>query len=216
MLLDAFAYILANPTLFRAALVQHLWLSGLALAGGALIAIPLGLSLGRTPRAAAIAISAAGVLRTFPNLAVLALLLPFVGTGTAPSLIALVIYGIPPILVNTYLGIRQVDADIVDAAEGMGFTRLQTIFRVQIPLAAPVIFAGIRTAAVQVVAGATLAAFIGGGGLGDFITAGIAIMDMSRLMVGAIPVAALSISTELLFSGLERVFFNAHTKERTA
>jgi osmoprotectant transport system permease protein len=146
-------------------------------------------------------------MRTIPSIAVLAIMLPFLGIGFKPSLVALTILAVPPILINTYVGVRQVDPDIVDSARGMGMTGLQSVFRVELPLAAPVMFAGIRTSAVQVIAGATLAAFIGGGGLGDFITAGIAIMDLPRLLVGAVPIALLAIMTEFAFGGLERVMF---------
>ena len=169
-----------------------------------MVAVPLGIWLSRYPRAAEAAINVAGILRTIPSLAILALMLPLLGTGFLPSVVALIVYAISPILINTYVGIKQVDPDAIDAALGMGMTRREIIARIEVPLAVPIIFAGIRTAAVQVVAGATLAAFIGGGGLGDFITAGIAIMACPRLLVGAIPVALLAIATELIFGGIER------------
>jgi osmoprotectant transport system permease protein len=204
MLYDAWAYILKNPTVFQNALVTHLWLSVTALIVGTLIALPLGVALARRPHTALVVINFASMLRTVPSLAVLAIMLPILGTGFLPCVIALTIYAVPPVLINAYTGIRQVEPDIIDAANGMGMTRFQIVRRIELPMAVPVIFAGIRTAAVQVVAGATLAAFIGGGGLGDFITAGIAIMDSSRLLVGAIPVALLAIATELLFGGMQR------------
>jgi osmoprotectant transport system permease protein len=205
MLEEAWTYVANNPAVFRAALATHLWLSGVALLVGVLTAVPLGIWLSRYPRLAEAAINAAGILRTIPSLAILAIMLPILGTGFLPSVVALIVYAISPILINTYIGIKQVDPDAVDAALGMGMTRLQIVGRIEVPLAIPIIFAGIRTAAVQVVAGATLAAFIGGGGLGDFITAGIAIMDSARLLVGAIPVALLAIATELIFGAIERL-----------
>lgn len=216
MLEGAWTWITQNPGVFRAALETHLWLSGVALLVGMLIAIPLGIWLSRFPRAAEAAINAAGILRTIPSLAILALMLPLLGTGFLPSVVALIVYAISPILINTYVGIKQVDPDAVDAATGMGMTRLQIVAKVEVPLAVPIIFAGIRTAAVQVVAGATLAAFIGGGGLGDFITAGIAIMDGSRLLVGAIPVALLAIATELVFGGIERLLTSKGVRVQAA
>lgn len=215
MLFGAWTYILTNWATFRTALLIHIELSGSALMIGALIAIPLGIFLSHRRYLAAYAINLAGALRTLPSLAILALMLPLLGTGFLPSLIALIVYAIPPILINSYIGIIQVDDDVIDAARGMGFTRLQIIRRIELPLAMPVIFAGLRTAAVQVVAGATLAAFIGGGGLGDFITAGIAIMDFSRLLVGAVPVALLAAGTELLFSGLERLLTSRGLRNST-
>ena len=124
------------------------------------------------PRAAFAAINVANVGRTLPSLAVLALVMPLLGTGFAPSLFALTLLALPPILINTLAGMRGIDPEIVDAARGMGMTRAEILAKIEWPLALPVIFAGLRTAAIQVISGAVLAAFIGGGGLGDFITAG--------------------------------------------
>lgn len=207
MIFDALNWIGDHPALFLKALDVHLRLSGAALALAVMLAAPLGMVLTRFPRAAFAAINGAGALRSVPSLAVLAIALPFLGIGFQPSLVALVILAVPPILINTYVGLRQVDADAVDAARGMGMTEAQILLRVELPLAAPFVFAGLRTAAVQVIAGATLATFIGGGGLGDFITTGIAIMDFSRLLVGAAPIALLAILTELGLGWLERALF---------
>jgi osmoprotectant transport system permease protein len=149
-------------------------------------------------------VNAANIGRTLPSLAVLALVMPVLGTGFAPSLFALTLLALPPILINTYAGLRDVDADVVDAARGMGMTQEQILRRVELPIALPIIFAGLRTAAVQVISGAVLAAFIGGGGLGDYITAGIAMMSMHLLLVGAIPVTLLSIGADALFGVLQR------------
>ncbi|HJS32267.1 MAG TPA: ABC transporter permease [Alphaproteobacteria bacterium] len=207
MLLDAVHWIVDHPRIFLDALETHLLLSGAALALAIALAAPLGVALTRYPRAAFATINGAGAMRTIPSIAILAIMLPFLGIGFKPSLVALTILAIPPILINTYVGVRQVEPDIVDAARGMGMTAMQSVLRVELPLAAPVMFAGVRTSAVQVIAGATLAAFIGGGGLGDFITAGIAIMDLPRLLVGAVPIALLAILTEFAFGGLERAMF---------
>ena len=156
------------------------------------------------PRAALTAITLANIGRTLPSLAVLALVMPILGTGFAPSLFALTLLALPPILINTCTAIRQVDPDIVDAARGMGMSRAEIVRGVELPIAMPVIFAGIRTSAVQVVSGAVLAAYIGGGGLGDFITAGIAMMALPQLLVGAIPATLLSIGTDQLFGHLQK------------
>lgn len=204
-LVRAWAYVQANPTLFGEALVRHLALSGAALGLGIALAVPLGVVLSRLPEGPALgALRAINALRTVPNLAVLALALPFLGVGFAPSLAALTILAVPPVLTNTYVGIRGVDRDAIEAARGMGMTPAGMLRRVELPLVVPILFAGIRTAAVQVVAGATLAAFIGGGGLGDFITAGIAMSEGRLLLVGAVPVALLAIATETAFGRLER------------
>lgn len=204
MIHAAWAYLLSHPKLFRDALLTHVMLSASALAIAGALAVPLGIALSRSPRLAPLAINAANFGRTVPSLAVVAIMLPILGTGFPPSLVALTLLAIPPILVNTYVGITQVDPDAVESAVGMGMTRLQVTARIELPMAVPVIFAGVRTAAVQVVAGATLAAFIGGGGLGDFIASGIALMQMPLLLIGAVPVALLAIGTEILFGRLER------------
>ena len=204
LLAAAFDYVVQNPRLFREALVTHVLLSGAALTVAVLLAVPTGLAVTRRPRAAFVAMNLVNVARTIPSLAVLAVMLPFLGIGFLPSFLALTILGLPPIVTNTYVGIRQVDPDAVESAVGMGMTPGQVLGRVELPIAIPVILAGVRTAAVQIVAGATLAAFIGGGGLGDFITTGIGMMQVELLLVGAVPVTLLAILTELLFGRIER------------
>ena len=140
--------------------------------------------------------------------------MPILGTGFTPSLFALMLLALPPILINTYTAIRQVDPDIVDAARGMGMTALEIVRKVKLPIALPVISAGVRTAAVQVVSGAVLAAYIGGGGLGDFITAGIAMMALPQLLVGAIPATLLSLGTDALFASIQRALTPAGLRAR--
>jgi osmoprotectant transport system permease protein len=175
-----------------------------------LIGIPLAIIVTRNRILASIAINSVGAFRTIPSIAILAAALPILGIGLVPSVIALVVLALPPILLNTYVGLREVDHDIVDAAAGMGMTAAQILWKIQVPLAAPAMFAGARTAAIQVISGATLASFIGGGGLGDFITAGIAIMDVQRLLVGAIPIALLALGVEAGLGFVERRFFGLH------
>ena len=151
------------------------------------MALPLGIALTRAPGAAGFVTGIANVLRTIPSLALLVLMLPLLGTGYLPAMVALTVYGVPAILLNTYAGVRSVDADIVDAARGQGLSDRQIIRRIEIPLALPVMFAGIRTAAVQIVAAATLAAFVGGGGLGELITAGMGTLDFPSFSSGRSP-----------------------------
>ncbi|WP_420104001.1 ABC transporter permease [Bosea sp. (in: a-proteobacteria)] len=211
LLAGTFAWVATNWSLMRTALLQHaemsLWSLGLALA----IGIPLAIAVLGRERLAAVVINLVNTLRTIPSLAILAAALPILGIGLVPSVVALVVLALPPILLNTYVGLREVDPDLVDAAAGMGMTRGQILRKVQLPLAAPAIFAGMRTAAIQVISGATLAAFIGGGGLGDFITAGIAVMDQQRLLAGAIPIAVLALGVEILLGFAERrLFRNVH------
>jgi osmoprotectant transport system permease protein len=144
--------------------------------------------------------------RVIPSLAILFLALPYLGLGYLPSLVALTVLAFPPVLINTYAGLRGVDAAVVEAAFGMGMAPYQVLRQVEIPLAVPTILAGVRTAAVEVISSATLASFIGGGGLGDFITRGFALYDVRIMLVGAIPVALLALASEALLSSLQRLY----------
>ncbi|HVE50238.1 MAG TPA: ABC transporter permease [Casimicrobiaceae bacterium] len=216
LLIEAWQFIVANPGRFFNALWTHIALSGSALAIAIVIAIPMGVKAAHSRHAAVIAVNAANVGRTLPSLAVLALVMPLLGTGFRPSLFALTLLALPPILINTLTAIRQVDFEVIDAARGMGLTRGEIVRKVELPLALPVIFAGIRIAAVQVVSGAVLAAYIGGGGLGEFITTGIAMMAMPQLLVGAIPATLLSIGTDQLFGWLQRAFTPRGLRARRA
>ncbi|MBA4115266.1 MAG: ABC transporter permease, partial [Rubrobacter sp.] len=160
----------------------------------------------RSPFWAAVAINTGNIGRAVPSLAILALVFPLLGFGFAPSLVALVLLAIPPILINASTGLRQVSPQVIDAARGMGLSGGQILGRIQIPIAAPVIFAGIRTSAVQVVASATLATFIGGGGLGELIVLGFQRNDLAIQIGGSLTVAMLAITTEISFGVLERTF----------
>ena len=204
MLGEAWAYLAAHPAQFGHALWIHVALSACALAIAAALAIPAGFAVARRSALALGTINVANIGRTLPSLAVLALAMPLLGTGFMPSLFALTLLALPPILTNTITAVRGVDADVVDAARGMGMRASEVFRKIELPLSLPVMFAGLRTSAVQVVSGAVLAAFIGGGGLGDFITAGIAMMAMPQLLVGAIPVTLLSLGTDALFGSLQR------------
>jgi osmoprotectant transport system permease protein len=190
---------------FGEALAAHLELSVLALLTGILVAIPLAVTVSRTRLGALVAINITNLGRAVPDLAVLGFGFVLFGLGFVPAYVALALISIPPIMINAVTGLNQVDAKVVDSARGMGFSGFQILTRVRLPLAAPVIFAGIRTAAVQVIAGATLATFIGGGGLGDLIVAGFQSNSVVTQLAGAIPVALLAIVAELLFGGLERL-----------
>jgi osmoprotectant transport system permease protein len=205
LLIEAWQFIVAHPGRFAGALTTHVALSAAALGLAIALAVPVSVLLADKRRATLVAITAANIGRTLPSLAVLALVMPVLGTGFMPSLFALTLLALPPILINACTALRQVDPDVVDAARGMGMTRVQIMREVELPIAIPVIFAGIRTAAVQVVSGAVLAAYIGGGGLGDFITAGIAMMALPQLLVGAIPATLLSIGADRLFGHLQKV-----------
>jgi osmoprotectant transport system permease protein len=200
---DVLAWLADNQQTFETAVSRHIALSVTALAAAMVLALPLALVLVRWHRAAGAVIASVNVLRTIPSLALLAAILPLLGTGFLPAVIALTLYGLPAILINSHTALREVDPDVVEAGLGQGMTDRQVTRRIRVPLALPVIFAGIRTAAVQIVSAATLAAFIGGGGLGELITAGMGTLDIAQLMLGGLAVAALAMATELFFAGLE-------------
>jgi osmoprotectant transport system permease protein len=211
MLSTAFFWVVDHQAEFFRALGQHLLMSGVSLAIALVIALPLAVLIVTYGRLAFAVINTVNGLRTVPSLAILAIMLPLLGIGLLPSIVALTVLALPPILLNAFVGLRDVDPDAVEAAIGMGMTRSQVLRKIRIPLAAPAMFAGARTAAVQVLAGATLAPFIGGGGLGDFIATGIGVMDMSRLLVGAVPIAVLALTTEFVLGRVEKLLFSERT-----
>ena len=178
---------------FIAHLGSHVALSLAAIAVAIAIGVPLAAAAAGRPLARLFALGGAGILRVIPSLAILTLTLPYLGLGFRPALLALVVLALPPIVVNTDLGLRAAPAPILDAARGMGMTPGQIRGRIAWPLALPLVVAGLRTAAVEVIASATLASFIGGGGLGDFIVDGLATADVGELLLGAGSVAALAL-----------------------
>ncbi len=206
LLAESYQYFLENQSRFWQALGQHLSLSLTALAISVLVGVPLGIWIARRARVAQAVINGFGALRLVPSLAILFLALPYLGTGFRPALFALVILAFPPVIINTYAGIRNVDLAVVEAAFGMGMQPNQVLRQIELPIALPAVIAGIRTAAVEVIASATLAAFIGGGGLGDFITRGFAVYEPRIMLVGAIPVALLALFSEGLLGGIQRIF----------
>lgn len=201
---DAFNFIGANGTLLWQKTVQHLVLSGESILIALLIAVPLGLWLGHIHRGSFVAINVSNIGRALPSLAIIAICLAFIGLGNTITVVALVVLAVPPILTNAYVAVDTVDRDAVDAARGMGMRGDQILLRVELPLAAPLLFAGIRTAAVYVVATATLAAVAGGGGLGEIIV-NQAAYGFSGVLAGALAVAALALLTEAVFAGIQRL-----------
>lgn len=199
-----YAYFLENQARFWSELGRHLALSGSALAISLLLCIPLGIWAARNSDLAQYLINAVGALRLIPSLAILFLALPYLGTGFGPALIALTVLALPPVLINVYAGILGVERAVVEAAKAMGMTARQQLLQVELPLAMPAIIAGVRTAAVEVISSATLAAFIGAGGLGIFVTRGFALFEPRIMLVGAIPVALLALTSELVLGLLER------------
>ena len=183
---------------------RHLLLVLISLAAGFLVAVPLGLALERTRRAAETVIRAVGVLQTVPSIALLAFMIPLLGIGVVPAVTALFLYSLFPMVRNTYSGVRDADASAVASARALGMTEMQLLRHVRLPLAAPVIMAGVRTAAVINVGTATLAAFIGAGGLGDPIVAGLALADTRMILSGAIPAAVLALIVDGALAAAER------------
>lgn len=203
--LDFIDYIRDNQDVFLRLLSEHVQLTLLSVLIGIAVALPLAVVASRVEILARPLTWLAAVGQTIPSLAVLALTLPFLGIGFEPALFALTIRAVLPIFLNAYVGIRSADRAIVDAARGMGTNDAQLLLMVELPLATPVIFAGVQTATVQNIGLATLAAYIGGGGLGDWILQGLAMVDYPVLLAGAVPVAVLAITAELLLGGLRRI-----------
>jgi osmoprotectant transport system permease protein len=190
---------------------EHIALSAGTLALAVAIALPIGLAIGHTGRAAGLTVNLANIGRAIPTLAIMGIVLtitagwwPPYGFFLIPTVAALTALAIPPIVTNTYAGLREVDPDAIEAGRGMGMRELQLLWRVEVPLALPSILAGLRVSAVQVVATATLAAVVGAGGLGRFIIDGIAQQDDAQLFMGAVLVGALSILTEVGFAAVAR------------
>jgi len=195
--------------------LEHLQLSGLSVAVAAALALPVGLYIGHTGRAAFLAVNVANLGRALPSLAILAFALPVsfalgLGLGFWPTFMAMVPLAIPPILTNAYVAIRSADPDTVEAARGMGMRELQVLRAVEIPAGLPIILGGLRTASVNVIATATLGAIVAGPALGRYIVDGFALQDHERLFAGALLVAILALGTELGFGVLERM--SSHTR----
>jgi osmoprotectant transport system permease protein len=185
-------------------LLEHLLLTCLSVLGAAVVAVPLGVLLTRRAALAAPVLGVAGVIQTVPGLALLAFMIPVLGLGLDAALTALFLYAVLPILRNTYAGIREVDGDLVEAARGMGLTSRQVLLRVELPLATRTIMAGIRTSTVITIGVATLAAFIGAGGLGEPIVTGLQLNDARLVLAGAVPAALLAILADVVLERLER------------
>ncbi len=182
---------------------EHLELTLISLLLANLVAIPVGILLTRHRRLAEPVIGVAAVFQTVPSLALLGFMIPLFGIGTMPAIIALTIYGLLPILRNTYTGIMGVAPAAVEAGVGMGMTSRQVLFMVELPLALPVIMAGIRTATVLIVGVATLAALIGAGGLGDLIFRGISMANSPLILAGALPAALMAIFFDYMLKRME-------------
>jgi osmoprotectant transport system permease protein len=193
-------------------LTEHILISSISLAVALLLALPAGLAIGHTGRGAGLAAGVANLGRALPSLAVIALAIPFtvvidpvLGGAILPTLVAMVVLAVPPILVNAYTGIAEVDRDLVEAGRGMGMREREILAGIELPIALPVVLGGVRSAAVQIVATATLGAIFGSGGLGRFLVDGIAQNDDGQVFGGVLLVAGLALATELAVEILQRL-----------
>ena len=215
LLRESLQYIQDNPDRFREALRTHIELSLYSLVIAILLFVPLGILAARSRRIGPSLIGLIAAARVVPSISVLFLLypyrkeigglLPFWPRAFVLALIALILLAGPPLIINTDAGLRSVPPAVLENARGLGMSELQVLRKVQLPLALPVIIAGVRTAAVEVIASATLAAFVGVGSLGRFITSGLTLLDYSLLFVGAIPIAVLALFAEASLAGVERL-----------
>ena len=196
--------------------LQHLLYSLLATAMAAAIALPIGILIGHTGRGALVAVNTTNLGRAIPSLGILILMFTLVGFGVIPVLVALTALAVPPMVTNSYIGVRSVDPEVREAAEGMGMRGRQVLWQVELPVAMPLIMAGIRTSTVQVVATATLAAIVGLGGLGRYLIDGLSQRDLPQVVGGAILVAVLSLVTELALGRLQTLVVPRGLAERGA
>ncbi len=182
---------------------EHFYISFSAILLGILVAVPLGAILTRLKKGSETIINVVGFFQTIPSLALLSIMVPFLGIGKLPAIVALFLYSLLPILRNTYVGIQSVDATYLDAAKGMGMSKWQRLLQVELPLASSVIISGIKVSAVYVISWTTLASYIGAGGLGDFIFNGLTLYRIDLIMMGTIPITILALVTDALLKLFE-------------
>lgn len=200
---DFWNYITANYQQIGNLLGEHLYLSIISVLIAIIIGIPLGILISREPKLSKTVIGTTNVIQAVPSLALLGFLIPFVGIGSAPAIVMVVLYSLLPIVKNTYTGLTNIDADILEAAKGIGLTKSQTMRKVQLPLAFPMIMAGIRISAVTAVGLMTIAAFVGAGGLGYLVFSGVQTVDNHMILAGAIPACILALMIDFIVGKLE-------------
>lgn len=186
---------------------EHLLLTGISTSFAIVAGVPLGILIARHKIARGSVLGVAGIVQTIPSLAMLAFLLPLLGIGIKPAIVALTLYALLPIIRNTYTGLTNISGEIIEAAIGLGFTKKQQLWLVELPLALPIIFAGIRTAAVIGVGIATLSSFIGAGGLGDFINRGLAMNNTNLILLGAGAAAVLALTIDFFLGRVESLIW---------
>ena len=220
-MINYFAYLLdgdnwswASGSSLPHRLLEHVWFTLVALLISALIALPIGLLIGHTNRGAFLAINIGNAGRSLPTFGLLSLMVTLVGIGTIPVLVALIVLAVPPILAATYAGIRSVDRAAVDAAIGMGMRPWQVLFRAEVPMAMPLIIGGLRSALLQVCATATVAAYVGLGGLGRLLVDGLSVSQYDQVFAGAVLVAVLAIALDLTAAAAERAVVSPGVRVR--
>lgn len=186
-------------------LLEHIELTLIAVGFAIIVGIPLGILIARYKKLAVPVIGVANVIQAIPSLALLGFLLPILGIGSTPAIVMVLLYSLLPIVKNCYTGLINIDVDLLEAAKGMGMTKRQVLFKVQIPLAMPVIMAGIRISAVTAVGLMTIAAFIGAGGLGDLVFKGVQSVNNNMILAGALPACLLALLMDFLIGKLEKV-----------
>ncbi|UXS75610.1 ABC transporter permease [Staphylococcus chromogenes] len=197
-------FIANNASDLFSKMMEHLYISVIALIIAIIVSVPLGILLTRTKRLAKVSLTVASVLQTIPTLAVLALMIPLFGVGKVPAIIALFFYVLLPILNNTIIGVESIDKNIREAGKSMGMTEFQLMKDVELPLALPMILSGIRLSSVYVISWATLASFIGAGGLGDYIFNGLNLYDANMIITATILITVLALLVDLILSRIEK------------
>ncbi len=202
--MDILNFVLNPQSDFLGHTLAYIQICAISIIGAVIIGVALGSAVSGSAPLAFFAVNLSGLIRAIPVIATLIVFVPFFGLGLTPALIALIIVGVPPVLLNTYTGIRGVDPAMIDAAKGMGMTTWQIVTKIQAPLVIPLVAAGVRTMAVQIVATATIAAFIGAGGYGEYIVDGIQVFNYPELLAGSIAVAIFAIVVEVFMGWLQR------------
>lgn len=205
LMTSVWEFIRDNQDRFNDLLLSHVRLSASALIIALLLYLPLGVAFSRMDRIGSAAVGALSSLRVIPSLALVFIFVPWLGFGYRPALLALVLLAAPPIVLNTFAGMRNVDTAVIEAAQGLGMNDAQVFTRVQLPLAFPVMLAGVRSASVEIIASATLASLIGVQTLGQYIFTGISLLDTTYLLAGGLPIVMLVLAVEIVFGGIERL-----------
>jgi osmoprotectant transport system permease protein len=197
MLDEIIGYLVTNIDKYYEAVMIHIEISFAAIITSIIVAVPLGILCAKNSKASYSIINVFNILRIIPSLAILVIVMPIMGTGFIPALFALTLLAIPPILINTYVGFTNINPSVIECAAGMGMDANKILFKVEFPLAMPLMITGLRTSAAEVIASATLASYIGAGGLGDFIFTGIGMNDFRIVLIGGMSVALLSVFIEV-------------------